>query len=69
MRRFVWALDADGLDWARDPVPPRLLERLVERQGLPLEAIRADRTLDPDVLARLGWRLTGTTLVSPSPAD
>jgi len=64
MRRFVWAED-HALDWSRDPVPARLLARLVERQGLPVEAIREDRTLDPVVLARLGWRLDGTTLESP----
>ena len=42
------------LDPTTDPLSEQAVRELVAR-GCPPEAVRADRTLDPDVLARHGW--------------
>ena len=46
------------VDWSTEAVDPLRLLALLD-QGMPHEAIRADGTLDPEILRQHGWYLSG----------
>jgi hypothetical protein len=51
-------------DYAVDPVSESTITDLLAK-GLPPEAVREDRTLDLDVLARHGWWVSGPWVMGP----
>ena len=62
----VWSqADLSGcVDPTTEPLSESSIRRLVA-SGLPPEAVRGDRTIDPDVLARYGWWISRGWIYGP----